>query len=165
MTDPIGFFNYAESYRRAAKALTVSRDLWTHKESPQRFLNLHAIELFLKSYIYKTSGKSEVDALNEMKSIGHNIPKLYRKARSLGLPRLPATQHMIENFDLCGLFEARYISTGFKTEFETNFISYVSAELCLEIHRSFLDIVPNIGTHLSIDKIFEDETFNISQLL
>jgi len=72
---------------------------------------------------------------------------------------------MIENFDLCGLFDARYISTGYKTEFELNFISYVSAELCLEIHRSFLDVFPNLGTRLNIDNVFDDETFDVAQLL
>jgi hypothetical protein len=48
---PIAYFNFAETYWTAAKALRRSKPKATHKESPIRFLCYHAIELYLKAHL------------------------------------------------------------------------------------------------------------------
>src|SRR4029077_3473405 len=48
---PIGYFNFAETYRTAARTLRRSKNKATHKESPIRFLYFHAIELYLKAFL------------------------------------------------------------------------------------------------------------------
>jgi len=58
--------------------------------------------------------------------------------------------------------EVRYIKTGFKVVPENRLLSYVSAELCKEIHSSFLTEYKNLGLHLKIENIFDNETFDAS---
>jgi hypothetical protein len=48
---PLGFFNYAESYRAAAQTLEASDFKATHPEAPIRYLYYHSLELYLKSYL------------------------------------------------------------------------------------------------------------------
>jgi hypothetical protein len=48
---PIAYFNFAETYWTAAKALRRSKAQATHRNSPIRFLYYHAIELYLKAHL------------------------------------------------------------------------------------------------------------------
>jgi hypothetical protein len=48
---PIGYFNFAETYRTSARALRRSKAESSHKDSPIRFLYYHAIELYMKAHL------------------------------------------------------------------------------------------------------------------
>jgi hypothetical protein len=50
-SSPLGFFNLAESYWRAAGALENAKLRTTHPNSPISFLYYHAIELYLKAFL------------------------------------------------------------------------------------------------------------------
>jgi hypothetical protein len=50
-SNPLGFFNLAESYWSAAGALENAKLKTTHPNSPISFLYYHAIELYLKAFL------------------------------------------------------------------------------------------------------------------
>jgi len=155
-TSAIGLFNYAESYRRAALSLKAEENMWTHPYAPIVYLFSHSIELFLKSYLRKSH------SLNELRSIGHNISNLYNTSKNIGLEKLPATEHLINNFKLSYFLEVRYIKTSHKEAPSIELLSYVSAEICKAAHFSFLDEFKYLGHDLNIVNIFNSETFNVS---
>ncbi|MGY2938851.1 hypothetical protein ACVWZ6_008453 [Bradyrhizobium sp. GM6.1] len=107
---PIGLFNYAESYRTAARALRRSKSKATHKDSPVRFLYYHTIELYLKAHL-RLHGLHPYALRTRF---GHSAEALRTKSAALGL--------MFEDEDLevIGLMSetdavirSRYISTGY----------------------------------------------------
>src|SRR5262245_33703977 len=79
---PIGYFNFAETYRTAARALRRSKSNATHKESPVRFLYYHAIELYLKSYL-RAHDVHPYDLRS--RDFGHKVGKLSAKCSTFGL--------------------------------------------------------------------------------
>lgn len=78
---PHGFFNFAETYRNAAKALHEAKAEGTHKESPLRFLYYHAIELYLKAFLLAQT----IHPFELRTKFGHDVIRLSNKAERLGL--------------------------------------------------------------------------------
>lgn len=107
----VGFFNIAETYRTAAKALRRSKAKATHKDSPIRFLYYHAIELYLKAHLRAHSIHPSALRSHEY---GHDARKLSRKSEVLGLA---LAEHDKEVFrlmaDTDAVIRSRYISTGY----------------------------------------------------
>lgn len=110
-TNPIGLFNYANSYWRSAEALEEAQLRVTHRDAPICFLYFHAIELYLKAYL-----RSEGHTVRELRSkmFGHNGINLRDKAQSHGL------HFDDEDVDVLGymgstdaVIEARYLRTGY----------------------------------------------------
>lgn len=107
---PIGLFNYAESYRTAARALRRSKSPASHKDSPIRFLYYHTIELYLKAHLC-LHGIHPYDLRTKF---GHSAESLRKRAAELGLvfenEDLEVIQLMSET-DV--VIRSRYISTGY----------------------------------------------------
>jgi hypothetical protein len=78
---PIAYFNFAETYWTAAKALRRSRAKATHKDSPIRFLYYHAIELYLKAHLRAC----DIHPYDMRVKYGHDVGKLSKKSAELGL--------------------------------------------------------------------------------
>jgi HEPN domain-containing protein len=78
---PIAYFNFAETYWTAAKALRRSKANATHKNSPIRFLYYHAIELYLKAHL-RSCG---IHPYEMRTKFGHDVGKLSKKSAEMGL--------------------------------------------------------------------------------
>jgi HEPN domain-containing protein len=108
-TRPVAYFNFAETYWAAAKALRRSRAKATHKDSPIRFLYYHAIELYLKAHLRAC----KIHPYDMRTKYGHDVGKLSRKSGELGLE---FDDKDIEIFELMSktdtVIRSRYILTG-----------------------------------------------------
>jgi HEPN domain-containing protein len=108
----VGFFNFAETYRTAARTLRGSRAKSTHKESPIRHAYYHAIELYLKAYL---RGKS-IHPYDLRVKFRHGVGALSKKAAEFGLE---FDDEDIEVFELMtdtdAVIRSRYISAGYFT--------------------------------------------------
>src|SRR5260221_7125218 len=51
LTTPLGFFNYALSYRAAADKLRICKLRATHPHAPVLFIYYHSVELYLKAFL------------------------------------------------------------------------------------------------------------------
>lgn len=107
---PIGLFNYAESYRTAARALRRSKTPAFHKDSPIRFLYYHTIELYFKAHL-RLHGVHPYDLRTKF---GHSVESLRKRSGELGLV------FEEEDLEVIGLMSetdvvirSRYISTGY----------------------------------------------------
>lgn len=110
-TTPIGLFNYAESYWKAATALKSTKLRTTHPDAPVSFLYYHAVELYLKSFL-RFHGHSA----KELRGVkyGHRIGPISKRASILGLFFMDED---VEVFSLMAATDAvirsRYIQTGY----------------------------------------------------
>jgi HEPN domain-containing protein len=106
---PIAYFNFAETYCTAAKALRKSKAKATHKDSPIRFLYYHAIELYLKAHLRACN----IHPYDMRTKFGHDVGKLSKKSGELGLH---FDDEDMEIFELMSKTDAvirsRYILTG-----------------------------------------------------
>jgi hypothetical protein len=108
-TRPIAYFNFAETYWTAAKALRRSRARATHKDSPIRFLYYHAIELYLKAHLRAR----DIHPYEMRNKFGHDVGKLSRKSAGLGLQfddKDLDIFHLMSKTD--AVIRSRYILTG-----------------------------------------------------
>jgi hypothetical protein len=126
---PIAYFNFAETYWTAAKALRRSRAKATHKESPIRFLYYHAIELYLKAHLRAC----DIHPYGMRVKHGHDAGKLSKKSAELGLE---FDDEDLGIFDLMSKTDAvirsRYILTGPYTWPEISALNRV----CVSLRRS-----------------------------
>jgi len=106
---PIGFFNFADSYWVAARALHGLKLKSTHPDSPTTFLYHQSIELYLKSFLL-LRGVKVADIF------GHKIVHLANRTMKLGL------SFDDEDLEVFGLLDssnsvitARYLHVGFFT--------------------------------------------------
>ena len=154
-TTSLGLFNYANSYRVAAAFLSATADnihpqeLSSHPEAPIRFLYIHAIELYLKSYV--RSHKNE----NQVKEFGHNLKKLLKECKALELPQQCREDIIFLNSERKNL-SYRYIETGFKRELTRDAMH----SICIELHNKVGLRLEHITTEippLEIQEISEDD--------
>lgn len=107
-TTPIGLFHYANSYWQSATALQEADVKSSHPEVPIWFLYLHAVELYLKSYL-----RSHGISAQELRTkYGHRVCCLTDESRQRGLL---LDDEDIEVFSLIvrmDLMAVRYIRTG-----------------------------------------------------
>ena len=101
-TIDIGLFNYAHSYWASASVLQSARVMATHPDAPVYYLYFHAVELFLKSYL-RLKGCSTAD----IKSLGHDINKLAKKAGECGLELEDGDRGTI------GMIKPNYLTTRY----------------------------------------------------
>jgi hypothetical protein len=107
---PIGLFNYAESYRTAARALRRSKSRAWHKDSPIRFLYYHTIELYLKAHL-RLHGVHPYELRTKF---GHSAEALRKKSAELGLAFEDEDLEVIALMsETDAVIRSRYISTGY----------------------------------------------------
>ena len=104
----IGFFNYANSYWISAFELQkLQITSVTHPSAPVDFLYVHAIELFLKSYLRLTK------TVQELKEIGHSFEDLKQHCAGLFANN---NNELVETLDMIAGHKinmlSRYICTG-----------------------------------------------------
>jgi HEPN domain-containing protein len=88
---PLGFFNFAASYRAAGDKLRVCKLRATHAEAPVTFLYYHSIELYLKAFL-RIHGVS----VKEIREVSHRFETLGRKVSELGLYLMDEDLEVIE---------------------------------------------------------------------
>jgi hypothetical protein len=111
-TTATGLWMYADTYRRAAKHLAETADL--RFSAPIYFLYSHAIELVLKAYL-----RAHGATLLDLKSAGHRLPALLRRACWRGLDLGASAEKASALIAMLDLYnqdhEFRYIVIGYKT--------------------------------------------------
>ena len=115
-TTSLGLLNMSKDYLKAFNILENNSDF---KKGFSRditfFLFCHGIELGLKAYL-----KSEKYSLNHLKSIGHDLKKLYILCKQKGIEKhLSFTQKDITVFEQLNLYyknkDFEYSQTGFRS--------------------------------------------------
>jgi hypothetical protein len=107
---PIGFFNFAESYWRAAQVLEKAKLKTTHPHSPISFLYYHAIELYLKSYLRMHGISARVLASRQY---GHKTDRLTQRAADLGLFLMDEDREVVSLMaETDAVIRSRYLQTG-----------------------------------------------------
>ena len=111
-TTPIGIFNTAISYWKAADALEGLALKTPRNHAPIRFLYFHALELYLKAYL-RTHGYT----VKRLEEIGHSFKEMTNHALVSGLSLV---EDDIEVLTAIGksdmVIRARYIRTGAVSE-------------------------------------------------
>jgi HEPN domain-containing protein len=110
-TNPIGLFNYADSYWRSARALEKARVNATHRDAPVCFLYYHAIELYLKAHL-----RSEGFTVKQLRSkkFGHNAVNLRDEAKLKGLHFGDEDDVVLQYMgETEVVIESRYLRTGY----------------------------------------------------
>lgn len=109
-TTPMGLFNYAESYWRAARALKKAKLKTTHPDSPISFLYYHAVELYLKSFL-RFHDHTAKELRN--RNFGHDITRLTDRAAKLDLPFMDEDNDVFMLMaETDAVIRSRYIQTG-----------------------------------------------------
>ncbi len=80
---PLGFFEFAETYRAAALALEAAAPSSPHAQAPVRLLRYHTVELYLKAFL-RLHGHEAKELCGE--GFGHRMDRLSSRAIELGLP-------------------------------------------------------------------------------
>jgi hypothetical protein len=105
-----GFFNFAETYWRAARTLKRSKKKASHKESPIRFLYYHAIELYLKAFLC-AHGLHPYELRTKY---GHGAHKLSDKTEELGLFLMDEDKEVLSMMaEPDTVIRSRYLMTGY----------------------------------------------------
>ena len=108
---PIALFNLAESYWQAARALHTANVRSTHSGSPIAFLQYHAIELYLKSFL-----RHHGHTIKELASrkFGHKTCCLAERATKLGVEFDDEDNVVISMMSTTdAVIRSRYIETGY----------------------------------------------------
>jgi len=105
-TNAVGLYHYARSYRAAAEALSKQSLESTHPDAPVEFLFLHAIELYLKSYL-------RLAGLSVSQIVSHNLPDLARRFELFGGFLMDEDKAVLASVSWGNFIEVRYIRTGF----------------------------------------------------
>ncbi len=106
-TNSMGLFNTAEAFRLSAMALQNAKVDSGHAVKPILFCDYHALELYLKALLRQ---KHSVKAIR--KKLGHNIQRLMKKAKRLGLVIAAKDRDVFSKIDIEAIIEVRYIRTG-----------------------------------------------------
>jgi hypothetical protein len=111
-TTATGLWMYAGTYRQAARHLAETTEF--RRSAPIYFLYSHAIELVLEAYL-----RAHGATLLDLKSAGHRLPALLRRACWRGLDLGTSTEKASGLIAMLDLYnqdhEFRYIVTGYKT--------------------------------------------------
>jgi HEPN domain-containing protein len=109
-TTPIGLFNYATSYWKAAKQLHKLKVKSTHPNAPISFLYFHAIELYLKSFL-RLHGIATAQLRS--REYGHSYKILSEKALEFGISYDDEDIEVLSDLDTTdAVIRARYLRTG-----------------------------------------------------
>ena len=111
---PLGLFNFADSYHKAANALQKANVRSTHSDSPIYFLFYHTVELYLKSFL-RLHGHSPQE-LRSSKKFGHRTCCLTERAAQLGLDFMDEDRQIFSLMSTTdAIIRSRYLETGYFT--------------------------------------------------
>ena len=138
-TTPLGFYHFARSYKAAYKILAreMTRKHATHPYAPQEFLLIHAIELYLKSYL-RLQGYS-VRRLKDR--IGHDFPVLAKHFSEKGGFLDDEDWEVINLLTPENVFGVRYIVIGPARRATTDALDRTANSL----HKTVRDALRNVG--------------------
>jgi HEPN domain-containing protein len=110
--NPLGYFNFADAYLEAARALSVADNprRVPHRQMPVSFLYYQAIELFLKAFLrlHKVSTTKLAS-----KELGHKLGALAKQANGFGLRIKGLDTAALKFLDRTDAIEnSRYIRAG-----------------------------------------------------
>jgi hypothetical protein len=113
-TSSMGLWTYAKDYLDAGYAVTTSVPQ-ALAPTPAYYLYCHAIELALKAYLRGTG-----ESITDLKRIGHDLSKAYKKALTIGLKDIcELTPELVEAIELANPIystkEFEYMKVGAKT--------------------------------------------------
>lgn len=109
LSTPLGFFNFAASYRSAADKLRLCKLRATHPHSPILFIYYHAIELYLKAFL-----RSERFSVAELEEVGHKFSKLRQLCVDRGLQFDDEDKEVLTIMAVPGAWSrTRYLQVGF----------------------------------------------------
>jgi hypothetical protein len=130
----MGLWTYAKDYLDAGYAVTTSvpRAL---APTPAYYLYCHAIELALKAYLRGTGA-----SITDLKRIGHDLSKAYKKALSIGIKDIcELTPELVEAIELANPIyskkEFEYIKVGFRTLPNINVLQATAVSLIYGIKQ------------------------------
>lgn len=109
---PIGYFNFAETYLESARALSaIKLTKSTHPGEPVNLLYCQSIELYLKAFL-RAHGHTPAQLAS--RQFGHDYRKLADRAEELGL-RLKVRDKLALRClkDTDAMANARYLEVGF----------------------------------------------------
>jgi hypothetical protein len=107
-TTPIGIFNTAISYWKAADALEGLALKTPRNHAPIRFLYFHALELYLKAYL-----RAHGYTVKRLEEIGHSFKKMTNHALVSGLNLVEDDIRVLNAIGKSDMaIRARYIRTG-----------------------------------------------------
>jgi len=104
-----GLFNYAASFHAAGDLIAEEGLAATHPDAPATSLYVHAIELYLKSFLHLRG-----TSIAGLKNIGHRFGRLRAQAVREGLAITDTDDAMLDELaesDLWG--RSRYLETGY----------------------------------------------------
>ena len=133
---PVGIFNFANSYRQSAMALRSVDVRSTHPDEPILFLINHAMELYLKAFLH-ANGRSEEELAK--KPFGHRLIALTEEAKLQGLTIEAETEAVLEALHIR---DTQIRSRYFKARLNRPLIEDV-------VDRAVLDLHTNIGHALN----------------
>lgn len=143
-TTATGFFNYANSYWRAAASLQGTKLGTTHPSEPIAFLLHHSIELYLKSYL-RAHGYSVYKLRTQF---NHGIEKLHDQVTKNGLQLDDETSEVLRFWLTRQRFlDTRYPRTGYFVRVVTN---QQLADTCNELHQAIGQALRDLGLPIRI---------------
>jgi hypothetical protein len=137
---PLGFFNFAQSYRAAAEKLRVCKLRATHPHAPVLFNYYHSIELYLKAFL-RSHGLSAAS----LQDISHDFKKLERMCLDRGLYLDDEVKDVLAIMAAPGAWSGtRYLEVGFGRRPRISVLSRV----CRKIDRTVGAALAEKGLHI-----------------
>jgi len=141
LTTPLGFFNYALSYRAAADKLRICKLRATHPHAPVLFIYYHSVELYFKAFL-RAHGLSVAFLQND---VGHDFKKLERMCVDRGLALDDEAREVLAIMAAPGAWAStRYLEIGFKQSPRISILS----RLCQRIERTVGASLSKKGIHI-----------------
>lgn len=154
---PIGRLLFAEAYLRGALALLETDTGAVHRDSPVRFLYIHAIELTFKALL-ALNEKTDAD----LRKLNHSLRAVAKQCEPFGL-RLSAEEYgFLSVIDESGHQNAsRYLRVG-SARFPDFFYMHQTARywfqfVCLQFKRAGIPLRPDVSAIPHHPKIRAEE--------
>jgi hypothetical protein len=141
LTTPLGFFNYALSYRAAADKLRICKLRAIFPHAPVLFTYYHSIELYLKAFL--RAHRMSVESLQN--DIGHDFKKLQHMCVDHGFSFDGEAREALDIMAAPGAWlSTRYLEIGFHRYPRIS----VLARVCRRIDRQVGAILSKKGVHI-----------------
>lgn len=136
-TTAFGLFNLAHSYWRSAVALQKVKVKATHPDNPIWFLYIHAVELYLKSFLRA----QDVTVADLRKQYSHRVGDLAGAAQEKGLQFDDEDEIVLKLITELDLTTLRYLKTGSFTRPTHEALD----RTCNSIHESVAEVLKAQG--------------------
>lgn len=134
----MGLLNFARAYAEAGARLNTEKLTEGHRDAPVQFLLMHAIELYLKSFL-RLSGYTVKQLRN------HKFAWLAKEAEANGLVLDDEDRYVIEVMVHTDAWSrSRYIETGFRVHAAEEALMHT----CLSFDQSVSEVLRKEGHHV-----------------